>query len=65
MTSTVNDLTEAMYPIHLSTALGIEDELWITTEDPNWLSNVLHPTVADESDSGVLISQTELSTSRS
>ena len=61
----VNDLTEAMYPIHLSIVLGMEvlgDELWINIEDPNWLSNVLRPTVDDGSDSGVLISRTELST---
>ena len=65
VTSMVNALAEAMYPIHLSIDLGIEvlgDKLWITVEDPNWLSNVLRPTVADESDSGVLISKTELST---
>ena len=64
LTNMVNDLTEAMYPIHLSIALGIEilgDELWITIENPNWLSNVLRPTVDDGSDSGVLMSRTELS----
>ena len=52
------------YPIHLGIVLGIEvlgDELWINIEDLNWLSNVLRPTVDDESDSGVLISRRELS----
>ena len=65
VTDMVNDLTEAMYPIHLSIVLGMEvlgDKLWINIGDPNWLSNVLRPTVDDGSDSGVLISRRELST---
>lgn len=59
----VNELTEAMYPIQLSIALGSEvlgDDLWISIEDPTWLSNVLRPAMDDRSEIGVLISRTEL-----
>ena len=62
--SAVNELVEAMYPIHLSIALGVEvlgDEEWIIVNDPRWLSHVLRPALDDASDSGVLISTTELS----
>ena len=60
----VTNLVEAMYPIHLSIALGVEvlgDDVWISVNDPNWLSNVLRPFLADTSEAGVLISTTELS----
>ena len=60
----VNDLVEAMYPIHQSIALGNEvlgDELWLAVGDPNWLSFTLRPALDDESDAGALISSTELS----
>lgn len=62
--SAVNELVEAMYPIHLSVALGVEvlgDEVWIAVNDPRWLSRVLRPALDDASDSGVLISPSELS----
>ena len=61
---TVNELVEAMYPIHLSIALGTEilgNSLWLSVGDPNWLSLVLHPALDDRSEAGVLISSTELS----
>ena len=61
---TLNDFVEALYPIQQSVALGIEvlgDEVWISVEDPQWLSSVLQPTLADGSEEGVLISPTELS----
>ena len=63
--SAVNELVEAMYPIHLSVALGVEvlgDEDWIIVNDPRWLSDVLRPALDDASEAGVLISTTELST---
>ena len=63
--SSVNELVEAMYPIHLSVALGVEvlgDESWISVNDPRWLSHVLRPALDDASESGVLISPSELST---
>ena len=62
--SAVNELVEAMYPIHQSIALGVEvlgDELWISVEDPRWLTSVLRPALDDTSEAGVLISTTELS----
>ena len=60
----VTNLVEAMYPIHLSIALGVEvlgDEIWISVNDPRWLSTVLRPTLDDTSEAGILISSTELS----
>ena len=63
--SSVNELVEAMYPIHLSIALGVEvlgDESWISVNHPRWLSHVLRPALDDASESGVLISPSELST---
>ena len=62
--SSVNELVEAMYPIHLSIALGYEvlgDEQWLTVGDPMWLSQVLRPVLKDDSELGVQISDTELS----
>ena len=64
LTSMVNELTEAIYPIRLSIDIGIEilgDELWLTVADSKWLSNVLRPAIDDQSEMGVLISQMELS----
>ena len=61
--SVVNELLEAMYPVHLSIDLGSEvlgEELWISVEDQRWLSDVLRPALEDRSDVGVLISSTEL-----
>ena len=61
----LNELVEAMYPIHQSIALGIEilgDEVWIEEGDPEWLSDILHPALDDESEAGVLISSTEFTT---
>ena len=60
----VTNLVEAMYPIHLSIALGVEvlgDEVWISVNDPRWLSAVLRPTLDDTSEAGILISSAELS----
>ena len=60
----VNEVIEALYPIHQSIALGTEvlgDEVWISVGDPRWLSTILRPTMADESETGVLISPAELS----
>lgn len=62
--STVNELVEAMYPVHLSIALGTEifgNRLWLSVGDPNWLASVLRPALDDRSEGGVLISSTELS----
>ena len=59
----VTNLIEAMYPIHLSIALGVEvlgDEIWVSVNDPRWLSTALRPTLDDTSEAGVLISSTEL-----
>ena len=59
----VTNLVEAMYPIHLSIALGVEvlgNEMWIPVSDPRWLSTVLRPTLDDASEAGTLISSTEL-----
>ena len=60
----IKELLEAMFPIHLSIAVGEEilgDELWLSVGDPNWLTLVLHPALDDGSEAGVLISSTELS----
>ena len=62
--NSVNELAEAMYPIHQSIALGIEvlgDEAWLSVGDSTWLTQVLQPILDDRSESGVLISHTELS----
>ena len=62
--SSITNLVEAMYPIHLSIALGLEvlgDETWISVHDPSWLVNVLQPFLDDASEAGILISTTELS----
>ncbi len=64
LVSSVTELVEAMYPIHLSIALGVEilgDEVWLTVGDPMWLSQVLRPVLDDGSELGVLVSSTELS----
>ena len=61
---TLNEFSEALYPIQQSIALGIEvlgDEVWISVGDPQWLSSVLQPTLDDGSEAGVLISGSELS----
>ena len=60
----VNELVEALYPIQQSIALGTEilgDDVWISVGDVQWLSTILRPTMADDSEAGVLISATELS----
>ena len=62
--NSVNELVEAMYPIHLSIALGVEvlgDEVWLTVGDPMWLSQVLRPILDDGSELGALVSSIELS----
>ena len=64
LVNSVNELVEAMYPIHLSIALGLEvlgDEVWLTVGDPMWLSQVLRPVLDDGSELGVLVSSIELS----
>jgi hypothetical protein len=62
----LNDLVEALYPIQQNVALGTEvlgDDMWIfSVNDSQWLSNTLRPTLDDESESGVMISTSELST---
>ena len=61
--NSVNELLEAMYPIHQSIALGVEvlgDELWISTGDSTWFSHVLQPALDDTSETGVQISTSEL-----
>ena len=62
----LNDLVEALYPIQQNVALGTEvlgDDMWIfSVNDPQWLSNTLRPTLDDQSEAGVLISISELST---
>ena len=64
--SLLTDLLEAIYPIQQSMALGIEvlgKDQWISdVGDPQWLSQVLCPTLDDNSDAGVMISTSELST---
>ena len=60
----VIDLAEALYPIQQSIDLGIEvlgDEVWISVGDPLWVSTVLRPFLDDQSESGILISSSELS----
>ena len=62
--TSVIDLIESMYPIHLSIALGVEvlgDESWIAVSDSMWLSNILLPSLDDMSEAGILISDMELS----
>ena len=59
----VSEVIEALYPIQQSIALGAEvlgDDVWISVGDPQWLSTILRPTMADDSEAGVLISATEL-----
>ena len=64
--SLLTDLLEATYPIQQSMALGVEvlgNDQWISdVGDPQWLSQVLRPTLDDNSDAGVMISTSELST---
>ena len=62
--SSVNELVEGMLPLLSGISFGIEvlgDERWMTTEAPLWLSSVLRPALADNSEMGVLVSSTELS----
>ena len=60
----VDELLEAMYPMHQSIDLGIEvlgDELWISAvEDSAWLSLVFQPALDDASEAGIYVSATEL-----
>ena len=62
----LNDLVEALYPIQQNVDLGTEvlgDDMWIfSVNDSQWLSNTLRPSLDDESEAGVLISPSELST---
>ena len=61
----VNELTESLFPIQQSIALGTEvlgDEVWISIGDPQWLASTLRPALADESEAGLFISPTELAT---
>ena len=62
----LNDLVEAVYPIQQTIALGTEvlgDDTWIfSVDDSQWLANTLRPTLDDESEAGVMISPSELST---
>lgn len=63
--TTARQLAEAMFPILQSINLAIElfgDEVWLTVGDAAWVSNVLQPTMDDNSEAGVLISKKELST---
>ena len=63
--STVQNHLESMYPLDLSVDVAVEilgDKLWLTVGDPEWVSQVLNPVLDDESEDGVLISDTELST---
>ena len=59
---TVNELAESLYPILQSINLGIEvlgDQVWLSVGDEMWLSQVLQPTLDDNSEDGTLISMTE------
>ena len=62
----LNDLVEAVYPIQQTIALGTEvlgENTWIySVNDSQWLANTLRPTLDDESEAGVMISPSELST---
>ena len=59
------EVASAVYPMLQNVELGIEvlgDDRWLTdVDDPHWLSHILQPTLDDSSDSGTLISTTELS----
>ena len=60
---TVQDILESLYPIDVSIEVAVEvlgDDLWLSVGDPEWVSEVLKPSIDDASDNGVLISQTEL-----
>ena len=62
--SLLPNLAKAVYPIQQSMALGTEvlgDSQWILSGDRQWLSRVLRPTLDDDSDAGVMISESELS----
>ena len=59
----VSPLIEAVYTANLSVSITTEifgSELWTGVTDSNWLTSVLRPTLDDESDSGIIISQAEL-----
>ena len=61
---TVNELAESLYPILQSINLGIEvlgDRAWLLVGDEMWLSQVLQPTLDDNSEDGTLISMAEFS----
>ena len=61
----LRDLIEAVYPIEQSMALTTEvlgDDRWISVGDADWVTRVFTPTLDDSSESGVLVSPTELST---
>ena len=61
--SLLPNLANAIYPIQQSIALGMEilgDSQWILSGDSQWLSQVLRPTMDDDSDEGVMISESEL-----
>ena len=63
--SLLPNLIKAMYPIQQSMALGTEvlgDSQWILVGDPQWFTQVLRPTLDDDSDAGVMISESELLT---
>ena len=62
---TLNNIVEGLYPILQSIDLGVEilgDIAWLSVGDPEWLPSVLQPAMGDDSDAGVLISITELTT---
>ena len=62
---TVNELAASLYPILQSINLGIEvlgDRAWLSVGDEIWLSQVLQPTIDDNSEDGTLISMAEFST---
>ena len=62
--ATIPTVIEGLYTANLSNSLMIEifgNDLWINIPaDPDWFNYVLWPTFDDESDNGLLVSQTEL-----
>ena len=63
LSSRVDKLLDGIFPIHQSMKLGEEvlgDQIWLSVGDPEWLSHI-YESMDDGSESGVLISITELS----
>ena len=63
LSSRVDELLDGIFPIHQSMKLGEEvlgDQIWLSVSDPELLSHI-YGSMDDGSESGVLISITELS----